>query len=107
MLRGQSFWANQGHLAYLRSDGSAWVTLEKETGHDDEQIGQIDGFDPSTAEFDIETSMDGSAWRVQIGPVTWERAIWELPQVFWSGRIIIQSYCAWLGLKHLTVEETM
>jgi hypothetical protein len=105
MLRSQSFWVNHGHLAYIRSDGGAWVTVEKETGHDDEQIGRIDGFDPRTDEFDIETSMDDKGWRVQIGPVKWERAIWELPHVFWSGRIIIRSSCAWLALKHLMVEE--
>jgi hypothetical protein len=105
MLRSQTFWANHGHLAYIRANGSTWVTVEKETGHDDEQIGSIDGFDPETAEFDIETSIDDSAWRVQIGPVKWERAIGELPHVFGSGRIIIRSRCAWLALKHLTVEE--
>lgn len=43
MLRSQSFWANHGHLAYIRSNGSTWVTVEKDTGHDDEQIGSIDG----------------------------------------------------------------
>jgi hypothetical protein len=42
---------------------------------------------------------------VQIGQVKWEKAMGELPHVFGSGRIIIQGYCAWLGLKNLTVEE--
>jgi hypothetical protein len=79
MLRSQSFWANHGHLAYIRADGGVWVTLEKDTGHGDEQIGKIEGFDPKTDEFDIETSINEKSWCVQIGPVKWESAIWNCP----------------------------
>jgi hypothetical protein len=39
------------------------------------------------------------AGRIRIGAVTWERAISDLPHVFWDGRIIIQTYCTWLALK--------
>jgi hypothetical protein len=105
MLRSQSFWANHGHLAYIRADGTTWVTLEKETGHDDDPIGKIDGFNPLSDEFDIETSMDEKSWQVRIGTVMWEMAICDLPHVFRQGRVIIRSSCAWLALKHLDVEQ--
>ena len=105
MLRGQSFWANHGHLMHFRADGSIWVTLERDTGHDNEQIGKVDGFNPATDDLDFDITMDAKAWRIQVGAVTWARSISDLPHVFWDGKIIIQTYCAWLALKSLTVEE--
>ena len=105
MLRSQSFWANHGHLAFVKTDGSAWVRLEKNPEVPDEQIGRIDGFDPEHSEFEIETSIDEKCWRVRIETAQWEKPICDMPHVFWNGRVIIRSSDAWLGLKHLTVEQ--
>jgi hypothetical protein len=107
MLRSQSFWANHGHLAYIRADGSVWVTLEKETGHDDERIGQVPGFEPEPNHFTkFDVSIDDSAWKVSVGPVSWEGPVTDLPHVFGDGRVLFEGYFVRIGLRNLTIQLT-
>lgn len=108
MVRSQAYLADKGHLAYMRADGSVWVTLEEENGtkHRDEQIGQIPNFDPTSLTFiPFDISMDDTAWKVNIGPVQWRASIESLPYVFGEGRILLESFFAWIGLRNLSVEK--
>ena len=106
MVRSQSFWANHGHLAYMRADGSVWVTMEKETGHTDERIGDIAGFNPGQDRFTkFEIAIDDKAWRVKVGPVSWESPVATLPYVFGDGRVLFEGYFTRIGLRSLTVRE--
>lgn len=104
MVRSQSFWANHGHLAYMRADGSVWVTLEKEAGHHDELIGQMPGFEPQTNHFTrFDISIDDIAWKVTVGRVHWEAPVTILPHVFGDGRVLFEGYFTWIGLRDLTL----
>jgi len=101
MLRSQSFWANQGHLAYVRADGSVWVTVEK-PAHDDERIGQIEPR-PINWYIPFRVSINDSGWTVHVGSVAWHHDLEGL-QVFGQGRILFESYWARVGLRNLTVQ---
>jgi hypothetical protein len=101
MLRSQSFWANQGHLAYIRADGSVWITVEKPE-HADEPIGQIElgalnGYIP------FRVTINDSGWAVCVGSVEYQRSL-EGIQVFGQGRILFESYWARVGLRNLTIQ---
>lgn len=107
MVRSQGYLANFGHLAYLKGDGSIWITLEENGGqqHRDEHIGQLTGFNLSDHDFlPFEVSMDDTKWRLQIADLGWERAISDLPYVFSEGRILLQGFFTWVGLRELAVE---
>jgi len=106
MLRSQSYLADKGHLAYMRSDGSVWVTLELDNGtkHHDEKVGQIEGFDPDKSGFlHFDVSIDDSAWNVKIGTVGWSAPVDALPYVFGQGRVLLESFFAWVGVRNLSV----
>ena len=109
MLRSQAYLADKGHLAYMRSDGSVWVTLELQEAdgpkHENKQIGQIKGFDPTGREFvPFDISFDDSAWNVKIGPVEWSTSVGSLPFVFGEGRILLDSFFAWVGARSIKVD---
>jgi hypothetical protein len=107
MVRSQGYLANFGHLAYLKADGSIWITLEENGGqqHHDEQVGQLTGFNVSDNRFlPFEVSMDDAKWRLQIGDFGWERAISDLPYVYGEGRILVQGFFTWVGLREFAVE---
>jgi hypothetical protein len=106
MLRSQSYLADKGHLAYLRSDGSVWVTLEQDNGmkHHDEKVGQLEDFDPEKSGFvPFDVSMDDSTWKVKIGSIDWSAPVDSLPYVFGQGRVLLESFFAWVGLRNLSV----
>lgn len=101
MLRSQSFWANQGHLAYVRADGSVWVTVENPE-HRDEQIGRLEPI--ALKEYiPFRVTINNSGWAVSIGSVKWRHDLDEI-QVFGQGRILFESYWARVGLRNLTVQ---
>jgi len=104
MVRSQSFWANHGHLAYVRADGSVWVTVEEPGGHRDRQIGQLDPLECSRdIHFSVVFNKDG--WSVTVGSVTRHLSQAEVPHEFGEGRILFESYWARVGLKNLTVQR--
>ncbi len=108
MVRSQGYLANFGHLIYLKHDGSVWVTLERDGGreHDDEQVGQLINFDPEADEFlRFEVSMDESRSQVGIGDCEWERAVSDLPYVYAEGRVLLQGFFTWVGLRDLEVQS--
>jgi hypothetical protein len=101
MLRSQSFWANHGHLAYVRADGSAWVTIEKPE-HDDQPIGQIEpeqlkGYIP------FRMTINDSGWTVYVGSLAWQHDLNGL-QVFGPGRVLFESYWARVGLRNVKIQ---
>lgn len=106
MLRSQGYLANYGHLAYVRSNGTVWITLEEDRGtrHTDIQIGTIDNWDLGKfVHFDI--AIDHREWRIKIGTVEHVRSVKELPYVFGEGRVLFEGYSCWIGLKNLRVTE--
>lgn len=103
-VRSQSFWANHGHLAYIRKDGSVWVTLEKESGHADQPIGRIDHFKPGPSNLlELTTRLDNRGWHVSVDRVTWHMPLEKMPFVFSDGRILVQGYFTWIALQSLEV----
>lgn len=107
MVRSQGYLANFGHLAYLKGDGSIWVTLEEKAGqeHHDEQVGQLTGFSLADHDFlPFQVSMDEAKWRLGIADFRWERAISDLPYVYGEGRILLQGFFTWVGLCEFAVE---
>lgn len=107
MVRSQGYLANYGHLTYLKSDGSVWITIEDDGGqyHRDEQIGQLAGFDLGSDVFmSFDVSFDEGRWRIQIDEFEWERAVADLPYVYNEGRVLVQGFFTWVGLRDLAVE---
>lgn len=104
MVRGQSFWANHGHLAYVRADGTVWVTLENEGKHEDKRIGslspeEVRGYMP------VDVSIDEQSWNVRFGSVRWSLPVADLPFCFGEGRVFFESYFAWVGIRNLVISS--
>ena len=105
MLRSQGYLASSGHLAVIRANGVVAYTREVDgVRHEDVEIGQREGFDPSRADFlRFDIAIDEESWRINIGTVTHEVKISELPFVFSEGRIIIEGQFCWVCLCNLEI----
>lgn len=106
MLRSQGYFANMGHLALLRSNGSVARTNESTDGtHADIDLGTIPGFDSSKREFvPFEISIDEQEWKVKIGSIEHSTPIADLAPTFSEGRIILVSQYCWVGLRSIKAE---
>lgn len=107
MLRSQHFYANFGHLVFLGSDGTVSRTVpEDELGkYHDEQVGQIDGFDPDSREFVVfDLSMDEEALKISVGSVRNSFAVRDMPYVFGKGHVLFQTAFARAGMRNIRIE---
>jgi hypothetical protein len=104
-LRSQLFWANMGHLALLRSDGSVARTARKSEDpatHYDVELGKLNGYDPASfVRFEI--AFDDQAWNIAVGSIKTRLPVQEMPFVFAAGRILIQTYMCRVGVRRLEV----
>jgi hypothetical protein len=108
MLRSQLCFANSGHLIYLNSDGAVLRTVpENDLGkYHDEQVGQIDHFDPDSEEFvAFDVSIDEEALNVSVGPVQNSFAVRNMPYVFGRGNVLFQTYFARAGIRNIRIEQ--
>ena len=106
MLRGQHYFANFGHLIFVRQDGTVYLTLiEDERGkYHDEPLEKIADFDMRQFTcFDI--AMDDKNLKIKVNNLDVSKKLIELPYVFSAGRIIfIAGYCR-VGIRNIEVEE--
>jgi hypothetical protein len=103
-LRSQSFWANMGHLVLLRSDGSvARTAREEDPGtHHDVELGKLAGYDPeSFVQFVL--AIGDEAWNITVGNIKTSVPVAEMPFVFSSGRMLIQTYMCRVGVRNLQI----
>jgi hypothetical protein len=105
MLRGQNYFANYGHLVFVRSDGKVYLTVrEDDTGkYHDELVGEISNFDINEfTNFDLH--IDSVGLKACIGQFSFEKLLNQLPYVFTTGRIIfIAGYCR-IGIRNVEIE---
>lgn len=96
MLRSQHFFANNGHLIYLTSDGLIHHTKpihEFDKHPSDPVIGSIDGFDPDEwVEFDI--IFNDEALFGSVGGVPFHIDVSEMPFVHNAGLVRFQTFLA-------------
>ncbi len=106
MVRGQHFFANLGHLIFVRQDGIVYLTMrEDDSGkYHDEPIGKIADFDMRQFTcFDI--AIDDAVLKIKVNNLDVTKKLTELPYVFSSGRIIfIAGYCR-VGIRNIEVEK--
>jgi hypothetical protein len=106
MVRGISYFANYGHLIFVREDGQVYLTVrEDDSGkHHDEPIIKIDNFDMRQfASFDI--TMDDKILEVRVNNHVISKKLTELPYEFTAGRIVfVAGYCR-VGIRNIEVEE--
>ena len=71
MLRAQGHMASSGHLALLRANGEVAFTQEVPgKGHEDVDIGNIEGFDSAVDGFiPFDIMLNETEWRISIGSV--------------------------------------
>ncbi len=106
MVRSQGYLANKGHLLYVRSNGTVCVTLEQDAGakHDDLEIGRLVNFDAAAdIPLQVEVWFNDNEWAVKVGNVEWSRPVDKLPFVFSDGRVLVEGYFCWIGLRSLEV----
>jgi hypothetical protein len=105
MLRSQGHMASSGHLALLRANGEVALTREVPgKGHEDVDIGKIEGFDPTLERFiPFDITLNETAWSVRIGSVEHTTRVCDLPYVFSDGRIIIEGQFCWVCLRELEI----
>ena len=105
MVRGQHYFANSGHLIFVRQDGVFLTMRENEFGnYHDEPIGEIRDFDMSKfTSFDI--MMDDNVFKINVNNLQVEKQLEQLPYVFSAGRIIfIAGYCR-IGIRNIEISE--
>jgi hypothetical protein len=103
-LRSQHFFANYGHLAYVRPDGMVIRTEPlSESTYEDVQIGYIKGYDPSKfVPFDLEFT--SSTLKISIGSVKQFVNLRKAKHVRHAGKIRFQTYRCRAILKDLEIE---
>lgn len=105
MVRGQHYFANFGHLIFVRQDGAFLTMRENDLGnYHDEPIGEIRDFDMNHfTSFDI--MMDDKVLNININNLHVEKQLKQLPYVFSGGRIIfIAGYCR-IGIRNIEISE--
>lgn len=104
MVRGQSYFANFGHLVFVR-DGQVYLTVRDDTGEShDELLGAIPNFDINAfTHFDI--SIDDNVLCAKVNEIEVSKNLVDLPYVFSAGRVIfIAGYCR-VGIKNIAAES--
>jgi hypothetical protein len=103
-LRAQFFYANLGHLALLRSDGTVVRTARDEdpNSHHDVVLGRIDSYNPE--EFiPFEVALDDTAWEIHVGAVKTRVPLTDMRFVFSAGRVLVQTFMCRIGIRHVEV----
>jgi len=106
MVRGQSFFANWGHLVFIRKDGKVHLTMPEDGAgkYHDEPIGEVPAYNMYNFT-PFEVLIDSKVLRFKIKDHTFEKHLSQLPYVFSSGRIIfIAGYCR-VGIRNVVAEE--
>lgn len=105
MVRGQNFYANMGHLIFVRRDGVFLTMRENDVGdYHDEPIGNIPSFKMEDfTSFDI--TIDETVIDIKVNDLHVVKKLEELPYVFSKGGIFfIVGYCR-VGIKDVEVTE--
>jgi hypothetical protein len=105
MIRGQSYFANFGHLVFVRQDGTIYLNVrEDDAGNNhDEPLGKINGFDiRSFVRFEV--AVDDEKLTACVNSVQATKRLADLPYVFSAGRVVfIAGHCR-VGLRNVEVE---
>jgi hypothetical protein len=106
MVRGQSFFANQGHFVLIRDDGKFYLVVrEDDMGKShDEFLGQIPNY--NIREFTrFEISIDKTSIDVSVNGHQVKKNLANLPYSWHTGRIFfIAGHCR-VGIRNISVEE--
>ncbi|MCK4432534.1 MAG: hypothetical protein KAV48_01245, partial [Methanomicrobia archaeon] len=106
MVRGHHYYANLGHLIFVRKDGKVYLTMiENSKGkYHEERIGKIPNFNMKQfSYFDI--IMNDKFLKIKVNDLSINKKLTELPHVFTTGTIIfIAGYCR-IGIRNIEVEE--
>lgn len=105
MVRGQSFFANLGHLVLVRKDGTVYLTVrEDDTGkYHDEMLGALPNYDVHQfTHFDI--AIDSTALRICVGSLKIVRPLADLPYIFSKGRLILIAGACRVGVRSIEVD---
>lgn len=106
MVRGQHYFANFGHLIFVRKDGTVYLTVREDVRgkYHDEPVGKTANFDMRQfVYFDI--AMDDDILKTNVNNLSVSKRLTELPYVFSAGRVIfIAGYCR-VGVRNIEVEE--
>jgi hypothetical protein len=107
-LRSRHFFANYGHLVYVRPDGRVMHTVpidESNKEPQDPEVGTLPGFgvEPSPwVEFDL--YFDDASLRGSIGGISLDLPVPQMPHVYNAGLLRIQTYRARACVRRVFVE---
>jgi hypothetical protein len=106
MIRSQHYFANWGHLVFIRGNGTMYLNVRRDDAGDyeDRPIGEIKGFNiKSFSRFSV--SIDDHDLKIELNDITQAIALTTLPYVVNAGRILfIAGYCR-MGIRKVKVEE--
>jgi hypothetical protein len=106
MVRSQHYFANWGHLVFVRGDGKVYLNVRKnESGdYEDKLIGQVPNFDIKSF-FKFKVAISDLDIKVWVNDFSQSIPLISLPYVFSAGRLLfIAGYCR-MGIRAVKVEE--
>lgn len=106
MLRGQSYFANLGHLIFVRRDGTIYLNVrEDDLGKShDEPLGKIANFDiRSFTSFKV--TIDDNRLTACVNGVEIAVKLGDLPHVYTSGRVVFIAGMCRVGIRNVEVEH--
>ena len=106
-LRNQHYYANWGHMVFLRADGKVVRTEpEDEVGrYRDVDVGQIPSFDPSAPnliEFVVTFTEERMSFRV--GTVEDEIAVGDMPYVYGAGKVRLSTSLCRVHIREIELQ---
>jgi len=107
-LRNQSYFANYGHLFYLRTDGKVMRTEPKDDAgnYDDIEVGTLPNFLLDTTTFHrFKAKLTDAEFVFDIDGVSQTLQVPTLPFVYASGRVLLQTHRVRAGLRKLSVKR--
>ncbi len=104
-LRTTHFFANYGHLIYVRPDGTLWYTEpHSETNYRDVQWGTVRRLDPA-GPIDIVASLGPRGLRMAVNGVSHEVPLEDMPYVRHAGRVRFQTHLCRATLENVEAKE--
>ena len=107
-VRSQGYMSDYEHLTWVGSDGIVHRTGPgmQSMSKDEHEVGRLCAFDPAKREFVLfDISMDATSWSIRVGDVHEEVPLENLPHVFPSGRILLQTARCRSALKEIRIGE--
>jgi hypothetical protein len=105
-LRSTHFFANYGHLVYVKPDGTLWYTEpHTEISYRDVPWGTVPRLDPDRP-IDIAISLGAGGLRMKVDGVSHEVGFEDMPYVRHAGRVRFQTHLCRAILEEVNAHET-